>query len=139
MPLLTRTYLKTSLIYFFFALLLALLLASGQVANLPESIAVLRPIYLHLFVVGWISQIIFGMMYWMLPKLTKENPRGNIWLAWATYGLINLGLIMRLVTEPLHALRPSTLWGTLLALSGVLQWLGGILLIATMWKRVKYR
>jgi hypothetical protein len=34
------------------------------------------PVYLHLFMIGWVTQMIFGVAYWMFPRVSKENPRG---------------------------------------------------------------
>ena len=89
-------------------------------------IGALTPIYFHLFMVGWVTQLIMGVAYWMFPKYSHAQPRGHDTLAWAAYILLNAGLLLRVGAEP--ALTVSTLhaWGTLVALAAVLQWLGGM-------------
>lgn len=132
MPLLTRTYLKTSLVYFFLALVLALLLASGQVANLPESIAVLRPIYLHLFVVGWISQIIFGMMYWMLPRFGGDrSKRGKDAWAWVAIIALNLGVVSVMVAPFTWFAHQLTLFGRFV------EAMAALIFVIYAWPRIK--
>ncbi len=55
MPRLTRWFAKSSLAYFVAALLAALLLALDDVMALPDLVGALRPVYFHLFLVGWVT------------------------------------------------------------------------------------
>lgn len=137
MPTLTRWFIKSSLVYFVAALVIAVLLALQAPLNLPSAMGSLMPVYFHLFMVGWITQFIFGVIYWMFPKFSKERPRGSERLAWATYVLINVGLILRVIGEPVNALQPQAGFGWLLALSAILQWLGGMAFVFNTWGRVK--
>ena len=106
-PALTRWFIKSALAYFVAALLLGVALAMPAVFALPPALAVLSPVYWHLFIVGWVTQLIFGVVYWMFPRYSKEQPRGNESLAQATYGFLNLGLILRAIVEPLYTLQPD--------------------------------
>jgi heme/copper-type cytochrome/quinol oxidase subunit 1 len=130
MPLLTRTFIKTALVYFALALSLGILLAL-RVSNS------LFPVYIHLLVFGWLTQLIFGIIYWMFPKYSKQRPRGHDVLSWISYATLNIGLILRAIAEPLHASQAGNLFGILLVASAVLQWLAGIAFIANTWQRVK--
>lgn len=125
MPPLTRWYIKLSLVY----LVAALAASVWQAAGGPLW---LTPIYIHLFVVGWITGMIFGVAYWMFPKFSKAQPRGMNGIAVATFTLLHAGLLLRIVAEPLQA-------GGLLVLSAVSQWLAGVGFIANTWPRVKER
>lgn len=125
MPLLTRIFIKTALIYLALALALGIALALGAANGL-------FPVYIHLLVFGWLTQLIFGVVYWMFPKYSTEKPRGHESLGWVTYALLNLGLILRAIAEPFQ-----TSPGTLLVLSAILQWLSGVAFIANTWRRVK--
>ena len=89
--------------------------------------------------VGWVTQIIIGVAYWMFPKFTKETPRGSEALAWITYALMNSGLLLRTVAEPANAVQTWVGWGWLVALSALLQWLGGCAFVVNTWPRVKER
>jgi hypothetical protein len=137
MPALSRWFLKSALAYFVGALLLGVAVAMPAVFAIPPAVLALGPVYVHLFMVGWVAQLIFGVVYWMFPRYSKDKPRGSEPLGWATYGLLNSGLILRTVGEPLHALQPAAGWGWLLALSAVLQWLEGMAFALNTWGRVK--
>ncbi len=139
MPTLTRLYVKTSLVYLVAALLLALLFALAQATTLPPLLAAAGPVYFHLFLVGWVTQLIMGIVFWMFPKQSRERPRGNERLAAVIYVLLNVGLLLRVVGEPARAVDPTPLWGWLLAASALLQWLAGVGFVANTWGRVKER
>ncbi len=139
MPIVTRTFVKTALVYFVVALLTGMLVAARPVLELPPLVIGLTPVYFHLFMVGWVTQLIIGIAYWMFPKYRRDMPRGYDSLAWTTYALLNLGLLLRLVAEPAQTVSPAPSWGWLLALSALLQWLGGLAFVANTWPRVKER
>lgn len=139
MPLLARLHIKSGLAYFAVALLMGALMAAQPVLNLSARLALLRPVFLHLLIVGWLTQFIIGVAYWMFPKQSKDNPRGSAAMGWAVFGLLNTGLLLRSVSEPLFALAPETGWGWGLAAAAVLQVAAGWLFIANTWPRVKER
>ncbi len=89
MPLLTRWFLKTSFVYLGIALAAGVLLAGQPLWGLPASLAALFPGYLHLLTVGWLTQLIFGVAYWMFPKDTSVQPHGREGLNWASYLTLN--------------------------------------------------
>jgi heme/copper-type cytochrome/quinol oxidase subunit 1 len=128
---------KTALVYLAAALILGLLLAARTAFDLPAEIAAFSPVFFHMLMVGWAAQLIFGMLFWMLPKYSKERPRGPERLAWAAYLLLNAGLILRVIGEPLIVFQPDGGSGWLLLLSAVLQLLGGWAFIVCFWPRVK--
>lgn len=137
MPVITRTFLKTSLVYFVVALFAGLVVALRPLVELPAIVAGLTPVYFHLFMVGWVTQLIVGVAHWMFPKFSRSQPRGNDGLVWAAFGLLNLGLVLRIIAEPALAVSVAPLWGRLLALSALLQWLGGVCFVVNTWPRVK--
>ncbi len=137
MPALTRWYIKTALVYLAIALLLAALLALPFSVSLPVYIRLMTPAYFHLFLVGWVTQMIFGVIYWMFPIITRARPRGNETVGWVSFVLLNGGLLLRVVGEPLVSLDPESWFGWLLVLSALLQWLAGLLFILLTWPRIK--
>lgn len=124
MPPLSRWYIKGALLYFVAALLLGIVGVNG-------------PAYVHMLVVGWITQMIFGVAYWMFPKHAPEAPRGNNAIAVATFVLLNVGLPLRVVVEPVRAWRPDLLPGWLLVVAAVTQWLAGVGFAVNTWPRIK--
>jgi|SRR3990172_3636423 len=137
MPPLTRWYIRTALLYFVLSLLAGLALALRVVVALPAAFAALQPVYFHLFMVGWVAQLIFGMVHWMFPKYSTQQPRGNEALGWATYGLLNAGLVLRAIGEPWAAAQAGGAAGWLLAASAILQLLAGWAFVAITWPRVR--
>ena len=137
MPPLTRWFIKSAFIFFVAAMAVRVLQAAGALTNLPPFINALGPVYFHMFLVGWVTQLIFGVVFWMFPKYSQENPRGSDRLGWFTFWLINAGLGLRVIAEPMNTLNPDTGWGWLLAISAVLQWLAGLGFVINTWARVK--
>src|SRR5688572_7925264 len=117
MPTLTRWFVRSALVYFVAALLVGVLLAARSALALPAEVSALAPTYFHLLMVGWVTQLIFGVAFWMFPKFTLEQPRGSEALGWATYWLLNIGLLLRVIGEPLNTLVPSPVLGWTVAAS----------------------
>ena len=139
MPPLTRWYIKSALAYLVVALLLGFVLALPLSANLPEFMRTMTPAYFHLFLVGWVTQMIFGVIYWMFPIITRARPRGSERLGWASYACLNVGLLLRVVGEPLNWANPHNLVGWILPVSAVLQWAAVVFFVILAWPRVKDR
>jgi hypothetical protein len=136
MPPLTRWFVKTSFVYLVLALIAGLLMGMQSALKL-NTLAGLFPVYIHLFVLGWLTQLIFGVVFWMFPKHSAEKPRGSETLGWWTYALVNLGLILRVLAEPIHSTQSKTFTGWTLVLSALLQFLAGLLFVINSWGRVK--
>nr|MBI2905628.1 hypothetical protein [Chloroflexota bacterium] len=77
MPTLTRWFIKTALVYLVVALLVGALFVMRNLIDLPPIVGALGPVYFHLFMVGWVTQLIVGVAYWMFPKFSMEKPRGS--------------------------------------------------------------
>jgi hypothetical protein len=130
MPTITRWFIKASLVS------LVLGLAAGiwqQVA----SAAGMFPVYLHLLTFGWLTQLIFGVALWMFPVYSKEQPRGPEWLTWSIFAALNLGLLLRVIFEPLQSLSPTALGTWALVAAAILQWLSGVGFAAAVWTRIR--
>ncbi len=136
MPPLTRWFVKTSFVYLALALVAGLLLQLQPVLQLAV-LGLLFPVYIHLFVLGWLTQLVFGVVFWMFPKQSVEKPRGNEVLGWWTYALLNLGLLLRVFAEPANSLHPSSFSGWSLVISAIIQFLAGLLFVTNSWDRVK--
>jgi cbb3-type cytochrome oxidase subunit 1 len=137
MPPITRLFIKTSFLYLVGAFCVGLLLALRAAAALPLLIGGLSPVYFHLFMVGWVTQLIAGVAYWMFPKWSKQRPRGYGTLALATFWLLNIGLLLRVIAEPAQTVSAWPGWGWLIVLAALLQWLAGLAFVANTWPRVK--
>jgi hypothetical protein len=103
-----------------------------------RSLAVLLwPTYLHLLVLGWLTQLIFGVAFWMFPRRSAKKPYGSELLGWTSYGLLNAGLVLRAVGEPAFTLGART--GGILVVAALLQLGAGWAFVFNTWPRVKER
>jgi hypothetical protein len=139
MPPLTRWHIKTAFASLAAAMTLGVVLALAPVTNLPAWVTYLSPAFFHLIMVGWVTQMIFGVIFWMFPIVSRARPRGNERLGWATYGLLNGGLLLRVVAEPANAATPGSGWGWVLVASALMQWLAAVIFVVNSWPRVKER
>ncbi len=126
---------KTSLVYLVLALLTGVALGLRSVLPLNWLPSGLTPVYFHLYMVGWVTTLIFGVVYWMFPKYSMEKPRGSGLLGWWVYGLLNAGLALRVLGESLA--QAGNGWGWALVASAALQWLAGAGFVLNTWQRVK--
>jgi hypothetical protein len=138
MPTLTRWFIKTSFAYLTLALLAGLLLALQSTFNLNLGSG-LFPVYIHLLVFGWLTQLVFGVVFWMFPKYSNEKPRRSEGLGWWTYVLVNVGLVLRAIAEPIHSTSSDAISGWMLVLSAIIQFLAGLAFVVNTWGRVKGR
>ena len=136
LPTLTRWFIKSAMLYLLAALLLSIGLQPPFRGELPF-LAAVWPTYLHLLVLGWLTQLIFGVALWLFPKYSPSRPRGDERLGWASFLLLNVGLVLRAVAEPSHALGYRV--GALLIVAAVAQLLAGWAFVLNIWPRVRER
>ena len=137
MPTLTRTMIKTAMLYALAGTLLSALWLCTVVLPLHPMLRFIQPTALHLIVVGWLTQLIFGIAIWMFPPWSKAQPRGPSASGWLCYGLLNSGLVLRLIAEPLNSYWPAPLLGWLLVASALLQVAAIWLFVGLVWTRVR--
>jgi hypothetical protein len=136
MPSLVRSFVKAAFVWLVVALGMKSLALLPAGASLPAIV----PVSWHLLFVGWLMQFIFGIAHWMLPTrpgARKAQLRGDERLMWGVFVLLNLGLALRMVAEPLHLIQPGPLWTVLLVASAWLQWLAGVGFVANSWQRAR--
>lgn len=139
MPPLTRWHIKSAFVSLATAMTLGVVLALAPVTDLPGWVVYLSPAFFHLIMVGWVTQMIFGVIFWMFPIVSRARPRGSERLGWATYVLLNGGLLLRVVAEPAVAVAPGSAWGWALVASALMQWLAAVFFVVNAWPRVKER
>ena len=139
MPTLTRWFIRTALFYFVLALAVGAAMYSDALVAKLSVLAVIWPVYLHLLMVGWITGLIIGVAYWLFPRPNRTRPAPSERLGWASYALLNSGLLLRVVAEPAAALDRLTPLRWLLPVSGVLQLGAACAFVTLIWPRVKER
>ena len=134
MPPVTRWFIKAGLIWFILGLLIAF------VAELPfaETGSLLLPVYWHMIVIGWITQVIMGVSIWMFPRKKRDRKKEQSWLAVGAFYLLNGGLMVRFLSEPfLPVFTESSLLSATVVVSALLQVAAVVLYIGEIWPRVQ--
>ena len=139
MPTLSRWFIKLGMFYLAVGLLTGAIMVAQPVLGWSPYLQLLLPVYLHLIFIGWVTQLIMGVGYWMFPKLSKEKPRGSERLGWATFILLNAGLVLRAIGEPLTVMAPQAGLGWIVALAATFLLLAGWGFIFNTWGRIKER
>jgi len=139
MPTLSRWFIKIGMLYFVIGLSMGVIMLLQPALDWSPRWQLLRPVYLHFLFIGWVTQIIMGVGYWMFPKYSKEKPRGNEKLGWAVLILLNVGLILRGIGEPMMIIEPGTTYGWMLAIASMCLLLAGWGFIFNTWGRIKER
>lgn len=131
MPLITRVFIKTGMIYFMIALLLGIAQQIGSLA-FPN----ISALFWHALMLGWVTQIIIGVSVWMFPgRVKKESFKHQKW-SWLAYGFLNVGLIFRLFAEPFVNTSELMVWKYMLVVSAFTQFIGVLLYVIEIWPRV---
>lgn len=131
MPFISRTFIKAGMAYFVLSLVAGLLLEIESV-----SVPALMPLFWHMLMVGWITQIIMGVSIWMFPGRNREEGFWNQKWNWLTLIFMNAGLVMRLIAEPAVGYSKAQIWSVLLVASAILQVAGGLTYLIEMWPRI---
>lgn len=53
----------------------------------------LLPAHIQVMIGGWLIQLALGMAYWILPRLDRAGTRGRPAWAWASFAVLNTGVI----------------------------------------------
>ncbi|MBU6428317.1 MAG: hypothetical protein KGR26_04865 [Cyanobacteria bacterium REEB65] len=152
MPTITRLFIKTALVYLLCAL--ALETAWAWRGGAWDSVAIVQ---VHLLAVGWLTQMVFGVGYWLFPmklsgvavaiakagadggrgqRSSSRGPQSPLAIA---YILLNAGLIGRAIGEPLIMGGKLAHAGWILAASAAAQLAAAALFVWQIWPRIRER
>ncbi|MGE5589608.1 MAG: hypothetical protein ACM3ZA_03105 [Bacillota bacterium] len=135
MSTMVRWFIKSSLVYLGTGFLLGgILLVYKALAHraVPSQWVT---IHVHLLLVGFMVQLVMGVGYWMFPRV-KDHWFGERWAA-VSWGLLNVGLLLRFISEP-YLFGPWRNAAALVTtLSALLQVAAGLLFASGMWPRIK--
>lgn len=139
MPLVARLFVRAGIVY------LILTFLAGAVLLVLEALGKPAPFIVgiehgHMGFVGWLVNTVAGVALWLLPLNRKAFPKTQgrypETAARAAFVMLNVGLPLRLIVEPIHAFQPSPAAAALLVASAVLQF-GAIAIVAwVVWHRV---
>lgn len=147
MPPVTRTCVKTSLACLGLGAMLGALMLINRWLPLGAVADYLRTPHVHLLLVGWLTQLILGVAWWLFPSLAPTAPdgrsrrgqalRGSEPLFWVTYALLNAAVVLRAVADPLYTLTRAPFLGALIALSGLCLIGTALTFVANLWPRIR--
>jgi len=80
----------------------------------------LKFVHSHLMLIGWVSFMIYGVGYHILPRFTGR-PLKSPAMGEAQFWLANLGLVGMVVFYTLNVYQPSGTYRTLTAISGLVE------------------
>lgn len=135
MPKLTRWFLRAAMVNLVAALLLGIALVVPDELWLAR-LAGFWPVYIHLLVVGWATQMIFGVGIWMFPRKNPALAHDAGWLGWFCFWTTNGGLVLRAVFEHAVAVRPSGLASAGLLAAAGLQLVAVVSFVVLSWPRI---
>lgn len=93
-------------------------------------------LHAHVLLVGFLLLLVFGVAFWMFPRVAGQRPRREV--GWLAFALLNAGLLLRLLAEPLDDRGDGApAWGVLLGAAAVLPVLATLAFAAAIWPRVR--
>lgn len=119
--------------------LLAGVILSG-LAQLPgwQSLP-LRPVWIHMLVLGWMTQWIFAISIWMFPRSKKGFRERENGRTWGLLAMWNGGLVIRALFEVNLLGASASVRNGALVLSVLLFWIGSVLYVLEIWPRVRVK
>lgn len=87
------------------------------------SLGILRFAHMHVLLLGWVSMMIYGVAYHVLPRFTG-NPVYSRTMAWWHLGFVNAGLVGMAVFGTLGSGPYNPDWRLPLLIAAVIQVLG---------------
>jgi len=140
---------KASILYLIVGAVLGALLFINRWVPLGPAIPVLKLTHVPFLVVGWLTQLIVGVSWWLFPPLKLglapgaprprhgQEQRGSEPLFWLSVALLNVGVLLRGLGLPLYAWTQARLFLALSGLSGLILLAAAIAFVANVWGRVR--
>jgi hypothetical protein len=149
-PTTSRVTIRASVIYLAVGSILGALLFVHRWLPLGPAIPVLKITHVHFLIVGWLTQLILGVAWWLFPPLKigrergtgtprrrGQEQRGSEPLFWLTAGLLNLGALLRGLSPALYTWTHAEIFQVLTGLAGLLLLAAAIAFVINLWQRVR--
>lgn len=134
---LVRRFLKTGIAFLGVGLLLGgFMIARRELAGAYPS-PYLVSAHTHAILVGFVMMMILGVALWLFPRPDKGDVRYRPTLAAASYWLVTLGTLARVLGELARIVSASLAVRWVVVLSGFAQIAGIALFFFTMWTRIR--
>jgi len=136
MPKVARWFVRTAFLYLIFGTLLGSSLLLDKAFVLNSTIWTFLDLHITWLLIGWMLQFCMGIAVWIMPR---PNPLSHrLKLAWASYGLLNGGLIFESFISVLSGLI-SLEFPAWVAASSTMAPIASITVIMIhLWNRINY-
>ena len=138
MPRLTRWFIRAALLHLAVGVLLGGLILSAK--GMPAALGwawYMLPAHIQLVVGGWLIQLTLGMAYWILPRQDAAGDRGRPVLAWASFGMLNSGVLVAAIALLVRLLLLAAWLDGLLIAAALLQMGALAAFVGHAWPRVR--
>jgi hypothetical protein len=149
-PATSRVTIKVSILYLAVGAILGAVLFIHRWLPLGPAVPVLKITHVHFLVIGWLTQLILGVAWWLFPPLKIGRERGTMTprrrgqeqrgsepLFWLTAVLLNLGTLLRGLAPALYTWTRVEAFTVLGGISGLLLLAAAIAFVLNLWQRVR--
>ncbi len=139
MPYVSRLFIKTGIAYLLLTFVAGAVLLSLEAAGRPAPYMI-EVEHGHAGFVGWLVNTVIGVAYWLLPvnraRFAETQGRYPERRARFSFYALNVGLALRLLSEPWFSRQPGPAGSALLYLAALLQVMGIAAFASIAWHRV---
>ncbi len=150
MPVTSRVFVKASVVYLCLGALLGALMLINRWIPIDSSLFALRDSHVSMLVVGWLTQLILGVAWWLFPPLKiglvsgssrpvrrGQAQRGSEPLFWVTFACLNAGVLLDSLGEPLAVWTGLQAFRSVAGVSELFLLGAAIAFVVNMWRRVR--
>ena len=150
MPRTSQVSVKASIIYLAIGATLGAILLINRWLPLGPGVYALRASHVQFLVVGWLTQLIIGVGWWLFPPLPiglrgntgrplrwGQAQRGSEPLFWTSLACLNAGVLLQALFAPLYSWTQIGLFDVLAGLSSLFLLIAAVLFIVNLWGRVR--
>jgi len=128
MPRLSVWFVRASLIYLLLGVFFGALILAQKGIPFYAPVWYLFPLHMEFLLAGWLVQLAMGVAFWIIPRFSRASPRGPVGLIWASFALLNAGIL----TTALQFWFPATV-----AVGRVAEVGAAILFLVSSWRRIR--
>jgi len=149
MPTTTRVFVKVSILHLVINTTLGTILFIHRWLPLGVGVPALRSSHIPLMIVGWLTQFIMGVGWWLFPPLAAhqraseggrrrgQELRGSEALFWTTFAALNAGVLLRALFDPLYVWTQVDAFRALAGISGIFLALAAVTFVVNVWQRIQ--
>jgi hypothetical protein len=128
MPRLSVWFIRASLLYLLLGFFFGALILVQKGIPFYAPLWYLFPLHMEFLLIGWLAQLALGVAFWIIPRFGSGSPRGPVGLIWASFGLLNAGIL----TTALQYWLPAAMW-----IGRMAEVLAAVLFVIGSWRRIK--